>query len=71
MEKSGLIFRHFLPEQSTDLSQALHKLTEPSMTYNIPSFSAYVQPSGKHKPRENAIPGELLDEILQVCKKII
>ena len=57
-----------LLESGADISQALHKLTEPSMGYTIPSFSAYVPTSQKHKARDSAIPGEMLDDILQVLK---
>lgn len=54
-------------DSSGEISSALQKLTEPSVGYNISSFTSYVSQPQKQAPKSNSAPiqGELLDQIIQ------
>ncbi|ESP04825.1 hypothetical protein LOTGIDRAFT_211630 [Lottia gigantea] len=54
-------------KDQTDISQALQRLTEPAVGYNIPTLGHVVSSATtklKMKPEEAPIPGEVLNEIL-------
>ncbi|XP_060585547.1 rab3 GTPase-activating protein catalytic subunit-like [Ruditapes philippinarum] len=54
-------------DSTGEISNALQKLTEPSVGYNIPSLTSYVSQPQKQagKTKDAPIQGELLDQIVQ------
>lgn len=58
-------------DSNDDITHALHRLTEPSLPYHIPSLGSVVSRATTHlkiKPEEAPVPPSLLNE---VCKKCI
>lgn len=60
-------------DSTGEISNALQKLTEPSVGYNIPSLTSYVTQPQKQAAKSNNAPiqGGLLDQILQVSVEVM